>query len=93
MGQCKRLQKLWDWSHRTELPNLHPEGLDDPFVKGIGILSEQVHLLDPICCPIKRGKLLEKCTSQGTLENQNQQKKQIDRNIYLSIYHLSIFSF
>jgi len=51
------------------LHNSHPEGLGDPFVEGIRILSVQVYLL-------RKGKLLGKCICQGTSKKQNHLEKQ-----------------
>lgn len=38
------------------LHNLHPEGLDDPFVEGIRILSVQVHLFRPYMLSHEEGE-------------------------------------
>lgn len=74
MGQCKRPGKLSEWSLVIGLHNLQSEGLDDPFIEGIGILSEQDQLLGPMCCLMRRRKLwlLTRCISKGSSEKPSQ---------------------
>lgn len=52
----KGLKNWSEKSHMIGLHNLHPEGLDDPFVEGIRILSVQVHLFRPYMLSHEEGE-------------------------------------